>query len=206
MIDESFIYRIILDAAKQRSRIYYDKATIHVSEVVSCLRKAYYSRTRQMLIEPANALKVLGNGIHDAIQEILSRYGYDIEYEVKLRANDISLVGHIDAYSHSSRRIIEIKTSSRIPEVPYPNHMKQVQIYIELSKAREAYIVYISRTDGRVRIFNVERNKKILRWAIERARILSSSLKSDRAPERERSVLCSYCSFRDVCLKGSRRW
>lgn len=200
MISEAYIYRLILEAAKQRSRVSYDPATIHVSEVVSCLRKTYYYRTRLTQISPIQALKILGNRLHEAVQEVLNGRGYIVEHEVKLRSGEVTLVGHIDAYSPDGDHIIELKTVSKIPDEPYSQHRRQAQIYLELSRVPKAYIVYISRLDGRVRVFRILRDKKILRWAFERARKLHSHLAERKAPDRERSILCSYCEFKSICL------
>ncbi|MEM4613859.1 MAG: hypothetical protein QXJ56_07905, partial [Ignisphaera sp.] len=56
-------------------------------------------------------------------------------------------------------------------------------------------VVYLSRKDGKVKIFRVDPDRRMLKWAVERAKILRASLLARQPPQREKSPLCSYCEF-----------
>lgn len=198
MVTEVDVYRWLQSAVKLRSRVF-DESTIHVSEVVDCLRKSYYMRTRTVQLSPSNMLKLLGEGAHRALQEVLKRSGFEVEFEVGLDLDGFRLVGHVDAIHVRNSVLIELKTVSKIPDAPYSHHVLQTQIYRALTGVRRSYIVYLSRSDGRVRVFRVENGRNVLKWAMERAKLLKSALANGRIPEPERGYLCNYCEFQLNC-------
>jgi len=199
MLSEHDVYRWLLEAVKLKTRVS-SNSVIHVSEVVGCLRRAYYYRKKFLSISPSNALKLLGDSLHNAFQEVLRREGYEIEYEVGIQLPQFKLVGHIDAYHPEKLILLEFKTTNNIPEEPYETHLKQASIYKELVNAKYGYIVYISRNDGRVRVFKVNNSKGIIKWAVERAKQLYESLIRDEPPTGEPNS-CQWCEFRLNCLK-----
>jgi len=200
-LTEHDVYKWLLEAVKLKTRVS-SNSVIHVSEVVCCLRRSYYYRKRFLSISPANALKLLGDSLHNAFQEVLRREGYEVEYEVGIQLPQFKLVGHIDAYHPDKGIVLEFKTTNNIPEQPYETHLKQALIYKELVNARHGYLIYISRNDGKVRVFKVNNsNKGIIKWAVERAKQLYESLINDDPPSGEPNSYCQWCEFRLNCLK-----
>lgn len=200
MVTEVDIYRWLLEAVKIRSRVP-SGDTIHVSEVVGCLRRAYYLRTRAFQLSPANALKLLGDGIHTAFQEVLRREGFETEFKVGIDLKDFRLVGHVDAYHPERAEVLELKTVNQIPERPYDTHLKQAQIYRALASVKHAYIIYISRADGKVRVFKVDGDRGVLGWAVGRAKALKEALTRGEPPKPEETRLCNHCEFTLVCSR-----
>jgi len=200
-VSESKVYSWLFEAVKLRSRVY-DDFTIHVGEVVGCLRKSYYLRRRLVSMSPSSAVLLLGDAVHSAFQEVLRREGYLTEFKVGLDLGDFRLVGHVDAYHPERATVLEFKTVGKIPEEPYENHLRQAQAYVALTKARHAYVVYLSRADGRVKVFEAPFDKLTLKWVVERAKKLKKALDTYEPPERELSPLCNSCDFRMVCLVG----
>ena len=168
MVTEHDVYKWLLEAVKIRARVT-SNSVIHVSEVVSCLRRSYYLRKKLVSISPSNALKLLGDSIHAAFQEVLRREGFETEFEVGLQLPNFKLVGHIDAYHPDKGLVLEFKTVNKIPETPYEYHKLQTLIYKQLVNAKHSYIIYISRNDGSVKVFKVNNESKIIKWAVERA-------------------------------------
>ncbi len=196
------IHRWLLEAVKLRTRVDIDSTVVHISEVTSCLRRAYYCRTRPLQLSPANALKLLGSEVHEALQEVLRRRGYEVEFQVAIVAGGVRLVGHADAYHPEKQHVLEFKTVSKIPQRPYDNHIKQLQAYVALTHSEIGYLVYISRNNGDIKVFEVKPSKYILRELIERARLLSTSLIRHEPPMPEQGPLCNYCEFRFLCFRG----
>lgn len=197
-ISESEVYRWLQDAVKLKARVS-SNSVIHVSEVVGCLRKSYYMRTRAVQLTPANMLKLLGDSLHSALQEVLRRNGWEVEHEVAIDLRDFKLVGHVDAYHPELEAVLEFKTTNSRPEAPFITHLLQTQIYRILTNSKHAYIIYISRTDGSVKVFKIENNKNALKLAIERAKQLKNALLSGNPPPKEKSQLCNYCEFQLTC-------
>lgn len=197
-ISESGVYQWLLEAVKLRARVS-SSSEVHVSEVVGCLRKSYYMRTRAVQLTPHNAIKLLGDSLHHALQEVLRRKGFEVEHEVAVDLKGFRLVGHIDAYHPDHELLLEFKTSSKTPEAPFETHLKQTQIYRRLISAKHSYIVYLSRSDGGIKVFKVDDDKGVLKWAIDRAKQLKESLITNNPPPKEKSQLCNYCEFQLTC-------
>ncbi|MEM4976938.1 MAG: PD-(D/E)XK nuclease family protein, partial [Desulfurococcaceae archaeon] len=174
---------------------------ITVTEAVSpCLRRSYYARTRVQQPTPVEFLKVAGQDIHLALQDILRGEGWDVEVSVALPVNDFVLRGRIDAAKNDT--IIEFKTTTNIPEDrPYESHQLQAQAYLAMMHASQAYIIYLSRTDGKVKVFKIHPSKGSLKEVIGRAKQLHEALKSNQPPPPSRGPWCEYCSFRLTCNK-----
>ncbi len=202
MISAYDVHRWLMEAVRYRSRVSLDPRIIHVSEVVSCLRRSYFLRTRPVHVNPANALRLIGDEVHRALQEVLRRYGYEVEFRVAIDTGNVKLVGHVDAYHPNKKHIIEFKTAAKIPESPYPNHLMQAQAYIAMTYSRTGFIAYIARDNGKVKVFKVSPNKQILRKLIFRARELSKALTKGEPPRPEKSALCNQCEFRYLCFKA----
>lgn len=200
MVTEYEVYKWLMEAVKLKSRVSSDNE-IHVSEVVGCLRKSYYYRRRLLTVSPSNALKLLGDTVHTSLQEVLRKRGFETEFEVGIQLPGFRLVGHVDAYHPDKEVVLEIKTVSSIPEQPYRTHEMQASIYKELTNARHAYIIYISRGDGNIKVFEVNDSKTAIRWAVERARQLHNSLARGEPPAPEANPLCQYCEFRQTCRR-----
>ena len=202
MITAYDVHRWLLEAVRARSRVSLDSRVIHVTEVTQCLRRSYFLRTRLVQLSPANALRLIGDEVHKALQEVLKRYGYEVEFRVAIDAGDVKLVGHVDAYHPKGKYIIEFKTVAKIPKSPYPNHLMQTQAYIALTYSRTGFIAYIARDNGDVKVFKVRPNKQTLRKLILRARELSKALTKGGPPRPEKSPLCNQCEFKYLCLKA----
>ncbi|MEM4436134.1 MAG: CRISPR-associated protein Cas4 [Thermosphaera sp.] len=172
---------------------------ITVTEAVSpCLRRSYYARTRVTQPTPVEFLKVAGQDIHLALQDILRGEGWDVEVSVALPVNDFVLRGRIDAVKEDT--IIEFKTSSNMPEdSPYESHELQAQAYITMMHASQAYIIYLSRANGKTKVYRIHPNKQALKQVVERAKQLHQALKNGQPPQRTRGPWCSYCSYRPNC-------
>ena len=204
-VDSVTVMKWILEAVRLRSRVVTDPTVIHVSEVVGCLRKAFFNRVRPPTVTPANAVMILGGNIHESLQAVLRRYGYETEFRVALDAKDVKLVGHADAYHPEKQHVLEFKTTSKIPDSPYPEHVRQAQAYVTLTNSKKAYIIYISRTNGKVKVFEIKPDKQVLRKLIQRARELSHSLITMDPPPPEPTHLCNYCEHALTCRR-SKRW
>ena len=186
----------------ERERRHYTPSRIHVSEVAGCLRRAYYDRVAPMpALDPSNVVMLLGSGLHEKLQGILSRDGWVPEYRVSRNLGDFTLEGHIDLYHPRERVALELKTVGKIPDKPYRSHGIQANTYHSLAGARRTYIVYIAR-DGDVRVYPVRFSERLLQETIDRARILREAILEKRAPPRERGPWCKSCPYKWRCYTG----
>jgi len=177
---------------------------IAVSEVgTPCIRRSYYQRIRGSLPTPVEFLKLLGTEVHKYLAGVLEEEGYRVEVGFKLKLREFYLIGRIDAIKEDAEDpyVVELKVVEDVPEEPYETHVLQVQAYILAAKADVGYLVYISRRNGRVKVFKVYKNRKALRKLIERAYILYKALKEKVPPPPEKGPWCNTCQFTLTCSK-----
>jgi CRISPR/Cas system-associated exonuclease Cas4 (RecB family) len=105
----------------------------------------------------------------------------------------MTIVGRIDALN--DKHVIEFKVVDSIPRNPYRSHVMQVNLYMLVSKVRTSFIVYISRRDGRIKVYRVRCDKKNVRDAVKRAYTLYLALRNKGAPPPERGNFCNSCPY-----------
>lgn len=201
IINEATIRRWISTAVKINEKANMNNV-IYVTEVSDCLRKAYYARKYPHDYTPNEIAVLLGSLFHRILEDILTEHGFDVEVGVGLERNGVRLVGRIDAYYNDpdeGSMIIEFKTARKIPETPFPSHRMQAEIYGAFTEADKVYIIYISRTDGDIKVFDVKWSDSVLDTAMKRAETLSSCLRNGETPVREPSHSCVFCPFRLYC-------
>jgi len=211
MLTESTIYNMFRQMLKQQLRIR-KKDEIHVSEVVQCLRKAYYYRkygdplTLSHLSDTKCVILGLGICAHMGLQSLFQQLGFQVEKEVSVQvhtsAGAFRFVGTIDLYR--SDMIVELKTVNKIPDRPYEHHLRQIICYQAMAGAESgeitpACIVYICKKDGHIKVFQVKYDSRVYSEMLERAVRLYTCLRKDVLPEPERSHLCKYCEFQFRC-------
>jgi CRISPR/Cas system-associated exonuclease Cas4 (RecB family) len=198
MVTEVDVNRWILEALKDVNVKVFPRDVISVSEASSpCLRKAYFDRVKAPMPSPADFIRIVGEDAHSRILEVLRKHGYDVESSFKLKIKDMTLVGRVDAFN--DKHVIEFKVVDEIPEKPYKSHEHQVNLYMLATRRSEAYIVYISRRDGRVKVFRVRYSRGGAKEAAKRAYRLFLALKNNSPPPPEKSNYCNYCPYRLSC-------
>ena len=175
---------------------------IMVTEVAApCLRRSYYNRVRGSLPSPSEFLKSIGNDVHLKLQEVLKQEGCDTEVSISIELDDFKLRGRIDALCEElgEKVVLEFKSTNEIPEKPYDSHVMQLQAYLLMLKLRKGYLIYLSRTNGRVKVFKILRDNKAVKKLVERARQLYKALTDLKPPTAEKGPWCSDCPFLHIC-------
>ena len=197
-VTEKDIYEMFAEVYYKRIYIPLNNETIHVTEATQCLLKSFFQRkTPRALLEPKIVVLSMGDLIHKALAEPLSRRGYKMEVEGEYNIGNVKLVGHADALKRN--HVIEIKTSSRIPHEALEHHYLQCNAYNHIFDMDTGYIVYIHKPSGTIRIFDVPRDTERWKYVCLRAYRLAHCLINGVTPNPEPSWLCSYCEYVDVC-------
>ena len=198
MVTEVDVNRWILEALRDVNVRVFPRDVISVSEACSpCLRKAYFDRVKAPMPSSADFIRLVGEEAHTRLLEVLKKHDYEVESSFKLKIKDMTLVGRIDAYN--DKHVIEFKVVDEIPEKPYESHELQVQLYMLAARIPTAYIVYISRRDGRVKVFKVRYSREDAKRAVERAYKLFLALRDNTPPPPERSSFCNHCPYTLTC-------
>jgi len=199
------VYRWFWGIARERARLYRPNI-IHVSEVVGCLRRAWYERRYGLVeAEPRHIVFAIGNGVHEALQDYLGRRGWRAEVEVSVPISGFRLVGHADLFHPDTDTVVELKTTSKLPERPYHSHLLQLNSYIYMLKARQGYVVYIQKRDGLVAVHRHRWDPQLWRRVVERAKQLHKAILEKRPPRPEPGTLCNYCAHKWRCYASRDR-
>lgn len=172
-----------------------------VSELVGCLRKAYYDRTRPAKQATTNVVGILvGKAIHEKFNVIAASHGCQTEVNIAKEIEGVKVIGSADAVCDDI--VIELKVGD--VSVDYDVARLQAAIYAVLLGAKEAYVVIIDRQSGVVKLERapVERDK-IRRFLEERVRELKEALRRRRAPTPDRRF-CKYCPYKWTCMSSRK--
>jgi len=185
---------------------------IHVHEVVQCLRKSYYerkyySKRYEHISDTKSVILGLGLAVHEALENIFSRVlGAECEKEfvktVYIAGNDIKVVGTVDLWINGT--VVDLKTVNKIPDRPYDHHILQLQMYMWLTDTDTAYVVYICKRDGRVRVHGVVRDQRVIDRLIDRVAVFYKHLRDDTVPPPEETILCKYCEYSLDCFANGK--
>jgi len=210
MVKASDIYKMFRNIVAEHYRVP-SKNEIHVHEIVQCLRKSYYERKYgssdfNHLSDTKCVILGLGLITHDALEALFMEYfkaDVEVPFELEFRVRDklFKLVGTVDVALADA--IVDLKTVNKIPDRPYDHHYDQVQLYMYLSDAPIAYIVYICKKDGRVKVFQVTRDENRISHLLNRAYDYAIYLIEDKVPPAEPNVLCKYCEYSLKCFSNS---
>ena len=165
-----------------------DIQTIHLHEVVQCLRKSYYDR-----IDPK---EVQRKGFNELLSGLLRnlQYGSDPkEFDV----DDVKLRGQVDMLIDDS--IFLFRGATAELENPLANDVLYLNACMWIYDKPDGIIVYISG-DRKETSFSISRNKKMFEEVIRRVRVLNDLLKEQKTPILEPSTECSDCQYYERCF------
>ena len=165
-----------------------DIQTIHLQEVVQCLRRSYFDR-----IDP---VEIERRGFNELLSGLLRKleYGSDPkEFEIE----DIKLKGQTDMLVDDI--VLLFRSAQGELENPLANDVLYLNACLWIYDKPEGIIVYISG-DRKETTFSLTRNKKMFEEVIRRVRVLNNLLKEQKAPILEPSTECSDCQYFERCF------
>ncbi len=166
-----------------------DIQTIHLHEVVQCLRRSYYDR-----IDPQ---EVQRRGFSELLSGLLRKlqYGSDPkEFDI----DDIRLKGQVDMLIDDSIFLFRGAATNEL-ENPLANDVLYLNACMWIYDKADGIIVYISG-DRKEISFSISRNKKMFEEVIRRVRVLNDLLKEQKTPILEPSTECSDCQYYERCF------
>jgi len=176
-----------------------DQRVVYVTEVSQCLRRAWFQRV--MGGAPSDesvVLMIMGDDVHYLMREMVAVGEGEVRCEKTLE-NGVIIRGRVDRIIGDA--VVEFKTCAAIPKQPYDHHVDQVQLYMWLLGKKKAYVVCVSKINGKVKAFKVEPDLKRVEELLERSRLLSKHLREGTIPEKEEGKLCNYCEYKGTyCL------
>lgn len=169
---------------------------IYVTEVTGCLRRSWYIRTMAgPLSDEKIVILLLGDDVHYLINSQFPLGEGEKSFEREYR--EVTVKGRVDRIAGDY--IFEFKTASSIPREPRDHHVDQMQLYFWLTDKNKGFLVYVSKTTGQVKAFQIQRDDERIKGLLQRVVLLSDSLKQAVPPEPEKGWLCDYCEFKEYC-------
>ena len=165
-----------------------DFQTIHLQEVVQCLRRSYYDR-----IEPE---EIERRGFNELLSGLLRKLQYGSEPK-NFEVDDIKLKGQIDMLVDDS--ILLFRAAPDELEDPLATDVLYLNACMWIYDKEDGIIVYITG-DRKETTFSLTRNKKMFEEVIRRVRVLNDLLKEQKTPILEPSMECSDCQYYEKCF------
>ena len=162
--------------------------TIHLQEVVQCLRRSYFDR-----IDP---VEIERRGFNELLSGLLRKLEYGSESKV-FEIDDIKLEGQTDMIVDDA--IMLFRPAQGELENPIANDVLYLNACLWIYDKTEGIIVYITG-DRKETTFSLTRNKKMFEEVIRRVRVLNNLLKEQKAPILEPSAECSECQYYEKCF------
>ncbi len=165
-----------------------DIHTIHLQEVVQCLRRSYYDR-----IEPK---EIERRGFNELLSGLLRKLQYGSEPK-EFAIDDIKLKGQVDMLIDDS--IILFRGAVGELESPQANDVLYLNACMWIYGKEDGIIVYITG-DRKETTFSLTRSKKMFEEIVRRVRVLNDLLKEKKIPILEPSTECSDCQYYERCF------
>ncbi len=162
--------------------------TIHLQEVVQCLRRSYFDR-----IDP---IEIERRGFNELLSGLLRKleYGSDPkEFEI----DDIRLKGQTDMLVDDV--IMLFRPAQNELDNPIANDVLYLNACLWIYDKTEGIIVYITG-DRKETTFSLTRSNKMFEEVVRRVRVLNDLLKKQKAPILEPSTECSECQYYERCF------
>ena len=165
-----------------------DIQTIHLQEVVQCLRRSYFDR-----IEPN---EIERRGFNELLAGLLRKLQYGSEPK-EFAIEDIKLKGQVDMIVDDS--ILLFRSALGELETPQANDVLYLNACMWIYDKEDGVIIYITG-DRKETTFSLTRNKKMFEEVIRRVRVLNDLLKEQKTPILEPSSECSDCQYYERCF------
>ena len=165
-----------------------DIQTIHLKEVVQCLRRSFYDR-----IEPK---EIERRGFNELLSGLLRKLQYGSEPK-NFAIEDIKLKGQADMMVDDS--ILLFRSAMDELENPQANDVLYLNACLWIYDKEDGIIVYITG-DRKETTFSLTRNKKMFEELIRRVKVLNDLLKEEKTPILEPSTECSECQYYERCF------
>ena len=203
---EDLIRQAILESAREYQQDRRD--SIHITDLTTCLRRSYYTKKLGFPLNEKIAFWLLfGAVIHELLTPVIAKYlNGEREVQTTYKYQGIEIQATADVLADDV--VVELKTCNKLPYSPYKSHLEQINAYIHIFDVPKGLIVYISRTQLEVRIFDYYGDADLFYHTLEKAKILKYALDKGvpppcNIPITERKFYCKECPFKDICVNDS---
>jgi CRISPR/Cas system-associated exonuclease Cas4 (RecB family) len=185
---------------QKRRQLSYTKTHNSVSEVVGCLRSAYFMRKKYPLEEKQeDPFLVFDQEIGTFIHSLFYKHYQFLETEKSFKSDTYMLKGRVDAITEST--LFDIKTG-----LPSKKDFDQVQTYACVLNLEHGYsicnveVIYYKPKDRFVQFETFPYDQKVGEIFLSRSlKLLEYLSKSIIPPPEYERESCYFCSFQNLC-------
>lgn len=164
-----------------------DIKTIHLEEVVRCLRRSYYDR-----VEPKEREKT---SFTDLVGGLLRSKGYGSKVG-EFQIDELNLKGQSDMIVDDV--VFVFRSANKLPEDPIAHDLLYLNACMWIFDKTEGILVYLTG-DKKEASFSLSRDKKMFEEVVRRVRVLNDLLKEKKVPILEPSEECNNCQYYEKC-------
>lgn len=182
---------------------------ITVSSLLNCLRRVVLQARQDVYLDPKNLYFAFrGQLFHTVISQAHDEEAV-VEQRFERTIAGITLSGHPDVIYPQKRKLVDYKSTKRIPknDTPYASHGTQVNLYRYLAKPQykidKLEIVYFDMSNvKRIKVPLMNTNS-LMSWLVPRLKKLKRAFDGGELPERVKSdglwQCDGFCHFTEVC-------
>jgi len=180
-----------------------------VSSLLNCLRKVVLQARRDVYLPPGQLYYAFRGQLFHAVIAQAQEEGAVVEQRFERTVAGITLSGHPDVVYPEQRRLVDYKSTRRIPkkDAPYANHGIQVNLYRYLVAPQyqvdDLEIVYFDMSKVKRVKVEVMSTPQLTGWLVPRLKKLRAALDGGKLPAKVGSEgvwQCDgYCPFTDYC-------
>lgn len=169
-----------------------DLKTIHLNEVVQCLRRSFYDRTDR---EEENR-----GGFNELISGLLRKLNYGSK-PAEFTIDEIKLKGQADMTVDDA--VILFRSSKDMLETPRSSDVLFLNACMWIYNKVDGVIIYIDG-NGKETSFSLTKDKRMFEEVIRRVKVLHDLLKENKTPILEPSEDCTNCQYYQRCYIKKR--
>lgn len=182
---------------------------ISVSSLLNCLRKVVLQAREDIYLDPGQLYFAFRGQLFHAVIARAQQQDAVVEQRFERFLAGITLTGHPDVVYPSHRKLVDYKSTRRIPkeDEPYANHGLQVNLYRYLVepvyRIDALEIVYFDMSAVKRVKVQVMDHRALVAWLIPRIEKLKTAFQGGPLPEKADSESvwqCNgYCPFAELC-------
>lgn len=179
--------------------------TFNVTELLYCLRKAYFHRLNPKPLALKAAWYIYRGELLDEVWTPLFRR-YQVRCTYRCKSVPVAIVGKFD-FLDENGVLTDLKTTKNLYYVdePKPEHVKQVRFYAWCNAVPKAQLIYADFGDAKVFPVEVGDCSDLLEELEGKALCMYLCLKKEKPPEAfGPEWLCRICEYRDDCKSDSK--
>ena len=189
---------------------------IGASDVPNCERKVVLSKIHHKgeVDDEKKMVFLRGHTVETIVRNLLTKAGlnnFKEQFEVVHPEYDF-IRAHIDFLFYSEKAneygVMEVKTTTNIPETPYESWVMQLQMQIGLMKLNypnakiKGAVFVLDLVNGKMRVFSgYEYSEELFNALVDKAKRMHEKVvnKDTENLETEISSLCAFCPFKASC-------